>query len=515
MNRPGEVEGNWSWRLEARAAHRRARRPFARLRRARQAHRRVPVVTGPSPPVRLLVAHVTAARTQDRRRTAATNDSTEGERHETTHPLDAAGARRCGDPDDDRPRGRRQRRVHQCRGEHQGGRLRAVVGALAGASADDRRAGLDEARESARPDRSRLRLRSTTHRAWTTPALPQMVPATTPAVEAKKTEPDKNTYLVLKGQRGADPGYDYGTHFLYQGHEVGAKIPGSTLRQSLITRINLDADSAHRVTLLASAGLDRRSRSRGSTARRGTRGPSGCSSRPRTAPHRPIRRRSTCRRRSIDISGALGRGGYEGIQNDSAGNIWIVEDIGGPNKPGTTAKKPNSFLYRYIPRHPGDLENGKLRGAPGHECGPSGDRRVARRPCNAPDQVAAPHVQQVLDTKWVTDPRHRHRRGRTVPGEHTREGGARDAVQATRERPVPPRLALRRVLLRRDRRHERNERRERRPTTGAGGAGGWTSIFKLVQQSIRRPTPAGSRSSTRATSRSPGSTTSRSSHATS
>ena len=39
--------------------------------------------------------------------------------------------------------------------------------------------------------------------------------------EAHKTEPDKNTYLVLRGQPGADPDYDYGTHFLFQGHETG------------------------------------------------------------------------------------------------------------------------------------------------------------------------------------------------------------------------------------------------------------------------------------------------------
>ena len=42
-------------------------------------------------------------------------------------------------------------------------------------------------------------------------------------VEATKTEPDKNTYLVLDGQNGPDAGYDYGTHFLFQGHEVGPK----------------------------------------------------------------------------------------------------------------------------------------------------------------------------------------------------------------------------------------------------------------------------------------------------
>src|SRR6201987_4214801 len=49
-----------------------------------------------------------------------------------------------------------------------------------------------------------------------------------------------------------------------------------------------------------------------------------------------------------DVSGALGRGGYEGIQDDSDGNVWIVEDVGGSSKPGTTAKRPNSFVYRYV-----------------------------------------------------------------------------------------------------------------------------------------------------------------------
>ena len=45
--------------------------------------------------------------------------------------------------------------------------------------------------------------------------------------EAQKTEPDKNTYLVFKkGQSGPDAGYDYGSHFLYQGHELGATVNG-------------------------------------------------------------------------------------------------------------------------------------------------------------------------------------------------------------------------------------------------------------------------------------------------
>ena len=66
--------------------------------------------------------------------------------------------------------------------------------------------------------------------------------------EATKTEPDKNTYLVLKGQKGADLHYNYGTHFLFQGHELGLS---SANVHGVITRINLDADGAHRVTLMA------------------------------------------------------------------------------------------------------------------------------------------------------------------------------------------------------------------------------------------------------------------------
>src|SRR5262245_38275766 len=75
---------------------------------------------------------------------------------------------------------------------------------------------------------------------------PQMLPTPAIASEAHKTEPDKNTYLVFRGSlSGADPHYWYGKHFLFQGHEGGT--PG------VLTRINLDADAAHRVTLLATA----------------------------------------------------------------------------------------------------------------------------------------------------------------------------------------------------------------------------------------------------------------------
>jgi hypothetical protein len=76
-----------------------------------------------------------------------------------------------------------------------------------------------------------------------------MTPApSAPTAEASKTEPDKNTYLVFRGGlKGPDPSYNYGTHFLYQGHEGHA---------GYVTRINLDADGAHRVTLLADKTAD-------------------------------------------------------------------------------------------------------------------------------------------------------------------------------------------------------------------------------------------------------------------
>jgi hypothetical protein len=311
------------------------------------------------------------------------------------------------------------------------------------------------------------------------PALPQMVPATTPPVEAQKTEPDKNTYLVLKGQHGADPGYDYGTHFLFQGHEVGAKIPGSTLRQSLITRINLDADVAHRVTLLASQdstgqpiqGID------GSTwdpwAKRllFTTENGGAPTYAATL---------NVPSQVVDVSGALGRGGYEGIQDDSDGNLWIVEDVGGANKPGTTAKQPNSFVYRYVPRHPGDLANGKLQVLQvlnaGHPVTFESQAAV-----NAPDQVALRTYGGSYDTKWITI--HDTAADGTAPFQANALAKAAHGTPFKRPENAQFRPGSRFQEFYFDETGDTNATSVENgdPTTGAGGAGGWTSIFKLVQ----------------------------------
>ena len=62
---------------------------------------------------------------------------------------------------------------------------------------------------------------------------------------------------------------------------------------------------------------------------------------------------------SVDLLGVFGRGGYEGIQNDSDGNVWVVEDSGGSRgKVNTHARQPNSFVYRLLPTDRTDLTKG-------------------------------------------------------------------------------------------------------------------------------------------------------------
>jgi hypothetical protein len=174
------------------------------------------------------------------------------------------------------------------------------------------------------------------------------------ALEAHKTEPDKNTYLVLNGQRGADPAYDYGTHFLFQGHETGTA--------GYVTRINLDADAAHRVTLFTStdstgAGIptldgstyDPFSKSLIFTTESRSKAGAyevGLNFDGTTAPTR-------------SLVGSLGKAAYEGVQVDSAGNLWLVEDASGATVAG--AKQPNSYLFRFVPATRGDLTAGKLQ----------------------------------------------------------------------------------------------------------------------------------------------------------
>jgi len=220
--------------------------------------------------------------------------------------------------------------------------------------------------------------------------------------EASKTEPDKNTFLRLRGQTGADAGYDYGSAFLFQGHETG--------QQGYVTRINLDADAAHRVTLMASTDVNGTPLPTfdGSTwnpfaqvllftAEAGSGG--GVWQGTVTYPSD-----------MSDISGVMGRGGYEGIQTDGDGNIWIVEDVGGSSGTGanTSARRPNSFIYRFVPVDRSDLtRGGRLQAL--QVMNHAGTAPILYDATLTPDQAA--FTQNVADlhtyglkfkTRWVT-----------------------------------------------------------------------------------------------------------------
>ncbi len=197
-------------------------------------------------------------------------------------------------------------------------------------------------------------------------ALPCTPPGCPTPVEAKKSEPDKNTYLVFHhGLPGADEGFNYGRHFLFQGHESGPN--SSTLGNNsigYITRINLDADAAHRVTLLATTDVD----GNPLPAFDGSTWDPWAQKVLFTSELSPG---GGVFQASVDkvpadvesLFGSLGHGGFEGIQNDSDGNLWIIEAVGGSNDNThcNRARQPNSFLYRFKPDHPADLKHGKMQ----------------------------------------------------------------------------------------------------------------------------------------------------------
>ena len=238
---------------------------------------------------------------------------------------------------------------------------------------------------------------------------PGVVQANGNNVEATKTEPDKNVYLVLNGQHGADHGYDYGKRFLFQGHESGVRDPATGAKMGYVTRINLDADGAHRVTLLADRDINGKplpvidgitwdpfAQRLLLTAEGGNKGGVWQAS---------VDYPSVVE----DISGILGRGGYEGVQNDSVGNIWIVEDVGGPT--GTVnrhARQPNSFVYRFVPKDKTNLaKGGKLQALQVMSLAHPGQPIVfhvgqADADILSQDTADLHSYGKVFDTHWVT-----------------------------------------------------------------------------------------------------------------
>ena len=246
------------------------------------------------------------------------------------------------------------------------------------------------------------------------------VPTGSPASEATKTEPDKNTYLVLRGLHGADPNYDYGSHFLYQGHESGSqdgieanrgKTQGGP-EKGYITRINLDADGAHRVTLMATQDIH------------GAPLPDFDGSVWYPFSHHLLFSAEltgttggvwqmlpdySATSTVEDISAVTGRGGYEGMQADNLGNLIIVEDVGGANGVvNSNARQPNSFIYRLVPTNPADLMlGGKLQVLQVISLSNPG-QPIVFHPGAADADIMSPDVKDLhtygktFQTKWIT-----------------------------------------------------------------------------------------------------------------
>ena len=183
--------------------------------------------------------------------------------------------------------------------------------------------------------------------------------------DGTRTEPDQNLYLVLDHVQGPTQGYNYGHHFLFQGHENSGDM-------AYVTRINLDVtDPAHRITLLTPEGddgfthfnsidgstYDPISKTLIFTEEVGSAG--GAFQLSLTWP--PV---------VTPLDGIVGKAGYEGIHPDDRGNLLIIEDTGGtgvninPQDPASpkTAKQPNSFVYRFVPNDPTEItKGGKLQ----------------------------------------------------------------------------------------------------------------------------------------------------------
>lgn len=232
-----------------------------------------------------------------------------------------------------------------------------------------------------------------------------------------KTEPDQNTYVVTRNPGGPTAGYDYGSHFLIQGHEVFAD-PASSSSHAYVTRINLDVkDQAHRVTLMTTpdaAGNTGVTSLDGSTFHPFTKqvlfaseaGPAG------GVYALPLAWTSTTPPALVSLAGSMGRGGYEGIRSDSHGNLMIIEDVGGngvkDNGTTTKVKQPNSFVYRFVPTKASDLSAGRLQALQVSVGGaPITFHPAATDPQGARDDalgapILALHSGQSLDARWVT-----------------------------------------------------------------------------------------------------------------
>ncbi|HYV15427.1 MAG TPA: hypothetical protein VE972_05365 [Conexibacter sp.] len=226
-----------------------------------------------------------------------------------------------------------------------------------------------------------------------------------------RTEPDENTYVVADHLGGPTAGYDYGRHFLIQGHENGSG-------KAYLTRINLDVlEPSHRITLLtppAADGTTSLSSMDGSaydpfsgevlfTSENGAAG---------FVVAQKLRWGGTTPPPVVRLDGSVGRAGYEGVAVDKLGEVYFAEDSGGAtvidNGTPTKVKQPNSFIYRFKPTSRDDLSQGRLQALQiSVEGTPITFHDRAVDPAGAvADALGEPirrlHSGETLKAKWIT-----------------------------------------------------------------------------------------------------------------
>ena len=149
------------------------------------------------------------------------------------------------------------------------------------------------------------------------------------------------------------------------------------------------------------------------------------------------RRRSTTRPRSRTSGACSGQGGFEGIQNDKHGNVYIVEDSGGPaGKVNTHAKQPNSFIYRLLPYDPTNLDaGGKLQVLQVESLEHAGPIVFGERPRRGHPlgrHQGSAHLRPRLQDAVGHDPRHQEGRHGGLRRQRGGQEGRRHALQAAR-----------------------------------------------------------------------------------
>jgi hypothetical protein len=175
---------------------------------------------------------------------------------------------------------------------------------------------------------------------------------------------------------------------------------------AVLTRVNLDADEAHRVTLMADKDSDGATitfidgSSYNPFAQRllltGEEGDEG-----------GVWQATTSFPSTVDnLTGVMGIGSYEGVQTDKDGNIWLVEDEGGKTgEVNKRAKQPNSFVYRFTPVDKADLKKGgKLEAL---QVLTTAGKPIIWNDGKIDDDVLSPALKELhtygnnLKTKWV------------------------------------------------------------------------------------------------------------------